>query len=432
MKAKDIANLRQLMEYEAARSTPPPGFPKLPDIPAGRYTDQRFYDLEKQHLWRKSWLFAAHIDELPEPGCYVTWENTGEPVVIVHAENGDVNAFYNTCRHRGAPVVTEASGKRPRLSCKYHGWSYALNGDLLSVRDPEDFTDLDLSCRALKPVRCERFGNLIFLNFDAGAPPLMDWLGLVADELREFRFEDCRLVSKHSFDLKCNWKIAMEANTEVYHVRNIHRTTVAPFLDDRRNVNTFYANGHGRMVAPNRQTAPGGMDEGGRSSAIDRGGFPINESVGEIGRTCTQSYGLFPNWVSPLSERTIPPLLFWPTSIRTCRFEVWTMYHGADDQPMPAGLHNIWTTPDGSELGQVLQEDTQFGEAIQKSMESSGFEGVPLSYQEARIYHWNQWADRLIGPEHIPEELRVAQVMGDEWLMPNEMRLKQIDAVAAG
>ena len=430
MDAQTITQLRQLMEFEAARKAPPQGFPHLPDIPAGRYTDPRFYELERQYLWKKSWLFAAHIDELPEPGCFVSWENTGEPVVIVHDRDGQVNAFYNTCRHRGAPVVTEASGRRPTLTCKYHGWSYGLDGELISVRDPEDFTGLDLSCRGLIPVRCERFGNLIFLNFDDDAPSLLDWMGPVADEWREFQFENCRLVSKHAFDLNCNWKIAMEANTEVYHVPNIHPNTVAPMLDDRRNVNSFYPNGHGRMIAPGKN-----IGDNSRASAIDRSTFPRIDSVSEIGRTCTQSYGMFPNWVSPLSHETIPPLLFWPTSIRTCRFEVWTMYHGAGEGGVEGGveeLRNIWTTPDGSELGPVLQEDTQFGEAIQKSMESSGFEGVPLSYQEARIYHWNQWADRIIGPENIPEELRVAQVIGDEWLMPNEPRLAESQARSAG
>ena len=93
MTPETVEQLKQLMEYEAARNAPPLGFPKLPDIPAGRYTDERFYALEREHIWRRSWLFAAHIDELPEPGCFVTWENTGEPVVIVHAEDGSVTRF---------------------------------------------------------------------------------------------------------------------------------------------------------------------------------------------------------------------------------------------------------------------------------------------------------------------------------------------------
>lgn len=100
---------------------------------------------------------------------------------------------------------------------------------------------------------------------------------------------------------------------------------------------------------------------------------------------------------------------------------------------MPETYKNMWTSPDDKELSDVLKEDTTFGPWIQRSMESSGFQGVPLSYQEARIYHWNQWADRLIGIENIPQELRVNQVIGDEWLAPNEPRLDQIGSnVAAG
>ncbi|MGA1677793.1 MAG: aromatic ring-hydroxylating oxygenase subunit alpha, partial [Pseudomonadales bacterium] len=181
MTPAEIKTLRRLMEYEAARTAPPPTFPSLPDVPGGRYNDVRFFELEREHLWRRSWLLAAHTDELPEPGSFLRWENAGQPVVIVHDDDGRIRAFYNTCSHRGAPVVTEQSGKRPRLTCRYHGWSYSLNGNLIAIRDAEDFSALDFSCRGLKPVRCEQFGRLVFVNFDDNAPSLMDWLGPVAD-----------------------------------------------------------------------------------------------------------------------------------------------------------------------------------------------------------------------------------------------------------
>ncbi len=88
---------------------------------------------------------------------------------------------------------------------------------------------------------------------------------------------------------------------------------------------------------------------------------------------------------------------------------------------------DLWTVNDGESLSQVLLEDTQFGEWIQKSVSSWGFRGVPLSYQEARIYHWHQFADRLIGADRIPPELRVAQVIGSEWIHPNDPRLACLD-----
>lgn len=422
MTPQEVNTLRALMEFEAARTEPPEGFPALPDIPGGRYTDPRFFELEKQHIWRKSWLFAGHIDQIPEPGCYRLWENAGQPVILVHAEDGNVNAFYNTCSHRGAPIVTEPTGQRPRLVCKYHGWTYSHSGELLAIRDPEDFRDLDMSCRGLKSVRCERFGNLIFVNFDDEAVTLKEWLGPVADEWAEFQFDQCRLAAHHIWDLNCNWKIAMEANTEVYHVRSIHPKTVSPVLDDRRNVNTFYPQGHGRMVAPRPK-----KEDGSLSQWEERSVWAEIETAGEIARTCTQSYGVFPNWVSPLSQYTIPPLLFWPNGIDKCKFETWTFAPDWGDGPKP----DMWTQNDGEQLSEVLLEDTEFGEWIQKSVESYGFSGVPLSYQEARIYHWNQFADRMIGIDNIPEELRVAQVIGEEWMYPNDPRVNQLNQQSA-
>ena len=142
-------------------------------------------------------------------------------------------------------------------------------------------------------------------------------------------------------------------------------------------------------------------------------------SVGEIGRSCTQSYNLFPNWVSPLSQHAIPPLLFWPNGINKCRLETWTMA----PQWLEGRKPDLWTVNEGRDLCQVLMEDIQFGEKIQQSMQSYGFKGVPLSYQEARIYHWNQAADRMIGIDNIPEELRVLQVIGEEWIYPNDPRV---------
>ncbi|WBH17797.1 aromatic ring-hydroxylating oxygenase subunit alpha [Sphingomonas radiodurans] len=418
MDAAAVANLRALMGYEAARTAPPRDFPRLPDVPGGRYTDPRFHALEREHVWRKSWLLAAHMDEVPQHGCFKLWETAGQPVVIVHARSGEINAFYNTCSHRGAPVVTQESGRRARMTCKYHGWVYDDEGKLVSIRDAEDFDGLDFSCRSLRQVRCERFGKLIFVTFDPAAPALTDWLGPFAEEWAEFQFDNTRLVDQYIWDLDCNWKIAMEANMEVYHVPNIHPTTVALGLDHRRNVNTLYPHGHGRMVAPGWENKEG---ENYRAAKVGQFERPEINTVGEIGRTCTQSYNLFPNWVSPLGPTGYFILNFWPNGPTKSKLEV--RWFGPDwgEGPRPA----FWDATI-SYLNSVLEEDTEFGTWIQKSQESYGFTGVPLSYQEARIYHWHQAADALIGAENIPPELRVVPVIGDEWIAPNDPRLGEM------
>ena len=425
MDAQETALLKRMMEWEGARTALPEGFPALPDMPAARYTDPDYYRLETTRIFRRSWLWAAHIDELPEPGCFVTWHQAGDPIVIVHGMDGEVRAFYNTCRHRGAPVVTESSGKAPRLVCGYHNWTYATDGRLVGVPERRDFADLDMSCRGLIPVRCEMYGNLIFVNFDDDAMPLLDWLGPLADEWAEFGFDRMRLAARHSFDLACNWKVAMEANMEVYHVPFIHPETVAPLVDSRRNFNSFYTNGHARMLAP----APRETDRQHVRAIDSPAHWQRNEAVGELGRTATQSYTLFPNWVSPLSDYFVPPLLFWPTSVNTTRLELVTMALDWGDGPAP----DLWTVPDetapnGRAMSPIILEDTQFGEAIQKSMESEGFRSVPLSYQEARIYAFHQHCDAMIGVDDVPGHLRVEPVIGSEWRGANDPRIAQMRA----
>jgi phenylpropionate dioxygenase-like ring-hydroxylating dioxygenase large terminal subunit len=421
-----VEQIKRLMEWEAARTAPPEGFPHLPDMPAGRYTSQDYYDLEQKHIWKKSWLFAAHIDEVPDPGCFMKWENVGTPVIIVHGMDGHIRAFYNTCRHRGAPVVTQERGRSPRLMCGYHNWTYKTDGELVGVPEAHDFASLDKSCRSLIPIRCEMYGNLIFVNFDENAMSLRNWMGPLWDEWEEFGFDRVRLAARQSFELNCNWKVAMEANMEVYHVPFIHAETVAPLVDFKRNVNTIFPGGHARMIAP----PPKDTNRPHVRAIENPREWQSVETVGELGRTTTQSYTMFPNWVSPLSDFFIPPLIFWPTGLNTTRLELITMALDWGDGPVP----DLWTLPDGKggrEMSPIILEDTQFGEAIQKSMESDGFKSVPLSYQEARIYSFHQSCDKMIGLENVPKHLAVEQVIGTEWTYPNDPRVAQMEREAA-
>ncbi len=107
------------------------------------------YAEERRALWTRTWLPVGRADELPGPGHYFTWEATGVPLLIVRGVDGEVRAFYNSCRHRGAPVVREASGRNRALRCQYHSWTYDTFGKLVSVPDERDFVDLRHEERSL-------------------------------------------------------------------------------------------------------------------------------------------------------------------------------------------------------------------------------------------------------------------------------------------
>lgn len=402
------------MACEFGRSAPPEGFPSMPPIPAGRYYDEGFFRLEKDVLFLRSWLLAAHLDEVPAPGCFLRWDMAGPPVLITHAQDGSLHALINRCSHRGAPVAVSEKGARKRLICPYHGWAYGHDGELLSITEARDFGNIDRTCLGLHRLRCERLGKLVFVNFDSEASSLKDSMGSLTDEWAEFDLDNCRLSRRDRFSVNCNWKIAMEANMEVYHVPTVHRTSIAPILAAGRNVNTLYPGGHGRMVAPIPENSP---------QPEWKSSWPELASVGEIARTCTLSYNVFPNLVMPLNQYVVPPIQFWPAGRDRCVIETWTI---APDWGGPSDSGpDMWTEDHGARPNRVLREDIEISESIQANLSPVFARDIPLGYQEARIYHWHQSADAAIGRDRIDPRLRVDPVLGEQWLHPNEPRRKQ-------
>ena len=387
-------------EYERFRKGPPDEFPALPPIPAGRYTDPEFQALERRFLWRKSWLYACHMHELPHIGSYILWTKTNSPIMIVRTGEDEVRAFYNTCRHRGGPLVEDSCGRvKGGFSCKYHGWAYDLEGRLKGVRDRRDFVDLDMDNLSLVTVACERLGKWVFINEDPAAGPLEDTLGPIAQHWQQFDPDSIRHITSYGFDIECNVKVMLEAFFEVYHLKSIHPETANRFLDHSATNIILWPRGHSLMVTPNRN--PDWVDPG----TIGMKEFP---GVSELPVKTNVSYNVFPNLVTPVAPTGIPFLTFWPASNRSMRVEChWFAPDWGEGERHPLWEKRI------ENFNSILQEDIELVSKIQRSIESPGFRGVRLSYQERRIYHWHEELDRRIGAEHLPEHLRVKPLLSE-------------------
>lgn len=381
------------MAGEKARKGPPDGFPRLPLIPAARYTDPAFLALERKFLWQNVWLYALHVDELPEPGDYRLWDRTGSPIVIVRGKDGAIRAFYNSCSHRGAPLVEKVQGATQGFFCRYHGWTYDLAGNLNSVRELRDFPQFDRSCHGLRKVRCETWGNWVFVNENPDAEPLDRFLGGIVDDWANLGVEHLRHIQSDSFVIDCQVKVLIDAFLETYHLKSIHPNTVDRFLDSRSSFMNLWERGHSMMTTAHRD--PEWRDPGAR-------GMPQIEGAEDIFEQ-NPSYNIFPNLVTPPSRTGMPFLTFWPRDDRSMVVDVhWFGPEGSQG-------HEMWPTRI-SNLGRILEEDTQFAPSIQKSVEAKGFEGLNLSYQERRIYVWHMELDRLIG-DALPEQLRLEPVL---------------------
>jgi len=405
---ESISNLKQRMAWEQVRSSPPPNFPALPPLQPGRYTSDEFFALEREHLWSKVWLYAAHRSQLPRPGSYVMLDIPRAPLFLVKGRDDTIRAFYNACSHRGAPLVREPSGAERYFRCIYHQWTYDTQGQLIAVMDERDFAQpFDKACLGLQEVRCEMWGPWIFVNLDPQCGPLLEWLGTLVDEFQQFDIDRLRPAAMKSYEVECNWKLTMDAFLEVYHIKGIHPKTVGPALDHRGAVMGLLPNGHTRMTCP--KTAPSASAPSSKPTAMQR------IAAGEIAANYHVSHNVFPNIITPTGDTARQFLMFWPLSPTRTRVDV--VHFGLDwgEGERPADWEPFLAFWDI-----ILDEDLQFLAWQQRAVLAPGFQGFRLSYMERRIYYAHESIDRVIGVDRIPAHLRVVPMLDDHRELPGD------------
>ncbi|MEM8747317.1 MAG: aromatic ring-hydroxylating dioxygenase subunit alpha [Actinomycetota bacterium] len=409
-----VERIRADMASEFAREAPPDGFPAFHDIPTERHVSRDFHDLEQEHLWPKTWVMAGRVEDVPNAGDYMTFSDLGVPLLIVRGTDGRINCFYNTCQHRGAPVVRDERGSSRRLRCQYHSWTYEVDeGALVAVPDERDFVGLDRAERCLPRARCETYGGFVFVNRDLEATPLLDWLGPVRDVLDAFQSERLREVYRETRIIPCNWKVTAEAFLEVYHFRHIHSHDGVSVLDNRGAAMGLYPHGHSRMITPysNQNVERLGLASWDDWQRLDQGPFPVVDTVPGMVDCTSTAVSLFPNAIIPLGSIGYPINLFWPIDERHTRLD-WIYYGLPDDGADafdPDDLPDHWRRRKAT-YDQIMAEDEMNMAPMQRSMESPALTGIPLNYQERRIWHLHEEIDRIMG-DAVPEHLRVDQLL---------------------
>jgi phenylpropionate dioxygenase-like ring-hydroxylating dioxygenase large terminal subunit len=220
-------------------------------VPAYHFFSQEFLRRENDRLWPKVWQLACREEELPATGSFVTYDIADETITLVRGKDNSIRAFYNVCQHRGRRL-TDGCGKMKLFRCGFHGWQWNLDGSVNKVLDREnwegcpDFTDEDLR---LKPVSVATWAGFVFVNMDDEAEPLERFLDPVPKYLDPFELQAMRYRWYVSVKLKCNWKVAIEAFNEGYHVAGTHPQLLQGQGDDTSYTEVFGR--HGRFWNPN-------------------------------------------------------------------------------------------------------------------------------------------------------------------------------------
>lgn len=194
-------------------------------IPVQRYFDEDFYKLECEHLWPRVWQMACRLEQIQNVGDWIEYKILDRSVIVVRTKSG-VKAYHNACRHRGVPLTEGSHGncEVQGFICPFHGWRWNIDGENTFVYGKHMFSEaqLDKADLALRPCRVELWGGCAFINFDDNAPSYRDCIGPLADNLEAHAMSKLRSEWWYATVLPANWKIAMEAFMEGYHVMRTH------------------------------------------------------------------------------------------------------------------------------------------------------------------------------------------------------------------
>lgn len=200
-----------------------PDLSRAHTLPAFAYTDAAFLEAERTKIFARAWQPVANLDDLREPGSYATGEIAGAPIVVARGTDGVLRGFYNVCRHRAGPVAI-GKGARRSFTCRYHGWSYALDGKLVGTPELGEVKGFDRSCHGLKSVRVDTWGPLVFASLDTSehAPSLASVLGKIPEETAHLDLADMKPVARKVYEVACNWKTYVDNFLEGYHLPTVH------------------------------------------------------------------------------------------------------------------------------------------------------------------------------------------------------------------
>jgi choline monooxygenase len=190
-------------------------------IPADWYREPAVLDREQERIFGRTWQLVGHSEQVRVPGDYFTCVIAGEPLVITRGEDGALHALSNVCRHRAGPVARGA-GHRKALQCGYHGWTYDLDGQLRTTPEWDGVRGFEKARQCLPAFRVETWGPFLFVNLDAQAPPLSEFLGSIPEETRALPLEHMSLFKKVDYEVACNWKVYVDNYLEGYHIPIVH------------------------------------------------------------------------------------------------------------------------------------------------------------------------------------------------------------------
>ena len=336
------------------------------------YTDPAYLELEKERIFGRTWQLVARADELQRIGDFVPATILDEPIVITHGLDGELHGFYNVCRHRAGQVAL-SRGNRKSLQCRYHGWTYGLDGALRACPEMEATKDFRKEDFGLVPISVDRWGPFVFANLSSDGPPLAEVMATIPSEVAAagYDVERMRLVERREYVIECNWKVYVDNYLEGYHLPIAHPGLFRELDYDAYRVEEFRY--HSRQHAPIRELKPG------EQIGVDR--RYLRQPGGEASALY---YWIFPNTMFNIYQDNMSSNVILPVGQdRTLTIFEWFF---ADPGSGP-GWESMQQTIAFSD--EIQQEDIVICEQVQRGLRSRSYEAGRFSAKrENGVYHF--------------------------------------------
>jgi len=332
-------------------------------LPAPFYTEAAIFAQERDRVFARTWQVVGHRHRLANPGDFFTTELQGEPLLLVRGAQGELRGFYNVCRHRAGPPA-EGCGTRKLFRCGYHGWTYGLDGKLISAPEFENVQEFDPAHFSLTPLRVEEWFNLIFVNLDPQAQPLIKSLGELPRQAERFGFSEMKLFARRSYEMKCNWKTYVDNYLEGYHLPSVH-----PGLNRELDYNAYTVEPytwHVRQFSPIRGAQTG--------DAAPRRYQETHENL------TTDYFWIFPNWMLNCYPDNVSLNIVLPLDAERS-LAIFEWYLPENDPENAVAKASVEFSD------QIQVEDVAICETVQKNLHSRSYQRGRYSVKQEKGVH---------------------------------------------
>jgi choline monooxygenase len=335
-------------------------------LAARHYRGEGSLALDRRLVFGRTWQLVAHQGQLSEAGDHVVEEVAGTPVLLLRCRDGALRAFANVCAHRAGPLALCSGKGLHTVRCRYHGWMYSQEGQLLAAPEMQDALDFRVEDVRLRALRVQEWQGLVFVAVGDDAPPFEAVYGGIVERIAPIDLAAMRFARRDVFDVACNWKVYVDNYLEGYHLPMVH-PGLSKVLDYRA-YDTELFEWHSLQHSP------------------------LRNNDGIYGDGQAFYYFVYPNVMLNVMPGRLQTNRILPLGPERCRVEF--DYYYAQDAEALARVER-----DREFSDEIQHEDIVICEAVQKGLASGHYEAGRLCpKRESGLWHFHEHLRRAYAP----------------------------------